>query len=96
MSYIPEPYTLNKNKIKVELDLFNYATTSGLKIKTGVDKSDFAKMANLASLILDIDDLDTDKLKAVPIDLYKLSNVVVKKTVYDKLVKKVNVIQTDY
>ena len=28
MSYFPEPYTRNKNKIKVELDLSNYATKS--------------------------------------------------------------------
>ena len=26
MSYFPEPYTHGKNKIKVELDLYNYAT----------------------------------------------------------------------
>ena len=25
MSYFPEPYTRSKNKIKVELDLYNYA-----------------------------------------------------------------------
>ena len=28
MSYFPEPYTCSKNKIKVELDLANYAKKS--------------------------------------------------------------------
>ena len=31
MSYFPEPYSHNKNKIKTELDLSNYATKSSLK-----------------------------------------------------------------
>ena len=30
MSYFPEPYTYSKNKIKVELDLSNYAIKSDL------------------------------------------------------------------
>ena len=49
---------------------------------------------NLASLKTEVDKLDTDKLKPVPNDLAKLSNVVkndvAKKTKYDKLVPKVN------
>ena len=52
------------------------------------------------SLKLNIDKLDTDNLKATPVDLSKLSNVVkndvVKRTVYNKLVKKVNSNQTNY
>ena len=39
MSYFPEPYTHSKNKLKVELDLYNYATKSDLKSATGVDTS---------------------------------------------------------
>ena len=31
MNYIPEPYTRSKNKIKVDLDLSNYAIKSDLK-----------------------------------------------------------------
>ena len=31
MTYSQEPYTRSKSKIKVELDLFNYATKSDLK-----------------------------------------------------------------
>ena len=41
--YFSEPYTSNKSKIKVELDLPNYVTKSDLKNTTGVDRSNFAK-----------------------------------------------------
>ena len=85
--------------MKVELDLSNYGTKTNLKKATGVDTSDFAKKVDLASLKLDVDELDIDKLKTVPVDLSKLSNVVdndvVKKTVFDKLVAKVNAIFTN-
>ena len=61
---------------------------------THIDVSSFALKSNLASLKTEVDKLDIDKLAPVPNDLAKLSNVVkndvVKKTVYDKLVKKVN------
>ena len=49
---------------------------------------------NLGNLKTEIDKLDIDKLAPFPVDLSKLSDVVkndiVKKTVYDKLVAKVN------
>ena len=52
----------------------------------------------MASLKAEIDKIDSNKLKTVPVDLGKLSNVVnndvVKKTVYDKLVAKVNNVDT--
>ena len=45
-----------------------------------------------------VDELDIDKLKTVPVDLYRLSSVVnngaVEKTVYIKLVTKVNAIDS--
>ena len=54
--------------------------------------------ANLANLKAKVDKLDIDKLAAVPVDFSKISdlvkNDVVKKTVYDKLVAKVNSIDT--
>ena len=63
-----------------------------------VDTSSFALKANLASLKTEVDKLDIDKLAPVPVDLSKLSDVVkndvVKKDVYDKLVAKVNSIDT--
>ena len=53
---------------------------------------------NLASLKTEVDKLDIEKLAPVPVDLSKVSDVVknyvVKKDVYDKLVAKVNGIDT--
>ena len=52
----------------------------------------------MASSKTEVDNLDIDKLAPVPADLRKLSDVVksdvVKKTVYEKLVSKVNSIDT--
>ena len=52
----------------------------------------------LANLKTEVDKVDTDKLRIVPVDLIKLSNIVknevVKKTEYNKLVDKVNNIDT--
>ena len=76
----------------------NYATKTDLKNVTHVDTSSFALKTNLANLKTQVDKLDIDKLVPVSTDLIKLSNVVkndvVKKTVYDKLVAKVNNIDT--
>ena len=69
-----------------------------LKNITHVDTSSFALKINLAGLKIKVDKLYIDKLVPVPVDLSKLSNVVkndvVKKAVYDKLVSKVNNIDT--
>ena len=83
MSYYP-PYRSSSNNIKVELDLSNYATKDDVKNVTHVDVSSYATKTNLALLKTEVDKLDTDKLKTVPANLAKLSNVVkndvVKKT----------------
>ena len=63
MSYIPESYTRNKNNIKVELDLSNYATKSDLKIDAAVNTSDFVMKADLTRLKSDVDKLDIGQLK---------------------------------
>ena len=76
----------------------NYATKTDLKNVAHVDTSSFALKTNLANLKTEVDKLDIDKLAPVPVDLSKLSGVVkndVKKTVYDKLVAKVNNIDTN-
>ena len=69
-----------------------------LKIVSHVDVNSFALKSNLASLKTEVDKIDGDKLKTVPVDLAKLSNVVkndvVKKTEYNKLVTKVDNIDT--
>ena len=72
--YFP-PYG-GTNNIKVELDLANYATKDDVKNITHVDVSSYATKTNLAALKSEVDKIDTDKLKTVPTDLSKLSNVV--------------------
>ena len=92
------PYRSSGRNIKVELDLSNYAKKTALKNVIHVDVSSFGSKINLASLKTEVDKIDVDELKTVPVDLAKLSNVVkndvVKKTKYDKLVTKVDDIDT--
>ena len=67
-------------------------------MKTEVDKLGINKLVNVPSgvnnLKIKLDDLDVGKLKAVSVDLKKISDVVskeiVKRTVYNKLNAKVN------
>ena len=63
--YFPKPNSL-RQRVKVELNLCNYATNASLKNATGVDTSDFAKRTELANLNSDVNKLDNDKLKNVP------------------------------
>ena len=90
--YFP-PYGSSNNNINVELDLANYATKDDVKNITHVDVSSYASKNNLAALKTEFDKIDTDKLKTVPNDLAKLSNVVkndvVKKTDYNTKVTSV-------
>ena len=74
MSYYP-PYKSSSNNIKVELDLSNYATKDDVKNITHVDVSSYATKTNLSALKTEVDKIDIDKLKTVPDDLAKLSNV---------------------
>ena len=82
-TYYP-PYKSSCQSVKVELDLTNYATKTDLKNINHVDISSYASKTNLATLKPEVDKIDVDKLKTVPDDLAKLSNVVknevVKKT----------------
>ena len=83
--YFP-PYGSTDN-IKVELDLANYATKDDVKNITHVDVSSYATKTNLEALKSEVDKTDVDKLKTIPVDLAKSSNVVkndvVKKTDYN-------------
>ena len=95
--YFPKPFNSHfSDSIKVKIDLSNYATKTDIKNISHVDTSSFALKTNLANLKTEVDKLDIDKLVSIPADLSKLSNliknVVIKKTVYDKLVAKVNAI----
>ena len=93
-----KPYEPFDGNINVKVDLSNYPTKADMKNISHVDTSSFALKTNLANLKTEVDKLDIDKLAPVPVDLSKLSDVVkndvVKKTVYDKLVAKVNSIDT--
>ena len=92
--YFPKPFRSFGENINIKVNLSNYATKNDLKNVMHVDTSSFALKINLANLKTEVDKLDSDKLVSVPVDLSKLSNIVktevVKKTVYDTLVAKVN------
>ena len=96
--YFPKPYEPFGGDIYIKINLSNYARKTDLKNVTHIDASSFALKSNLPSLKIEVDKLDIDKLAPVPVDLSKLSDVVkndiAKKTVYDKLVEKVNSIDT--
>ena len=76
MSHYFPPYRNSGRNIKVELDLSSYATKTDLKNVTQVDVSSFASKTNLPNLKTEVDKIDVGKLKTVPVDLAKLSNVV--------------------
>ena len=91
-------YKSSGKNIKVELDLSSYATKTDLKCVTHVDVSSFAPKTNLANLKIKVDKIYVDKLTPVPDNLVKLSKAVktdvVKKTECNKLVTKVDDIDT--
>ena len=85
-TYYP-PSKSSSSNVKVELDLTNYATKTDLKNITHVDVSSFASKTNLATLKTEVDKIDADKLKTVPVDLANVfENDLVKKTVYNSKV----------
>ena len=85
--YFPEPKSLGK--VKVELDLSNYATKTEMSfaktvdlasLKSNVDKLDIDKLKNAptdwSNSKSKVGKLDVDKLLPVPVDLSKLSDVI--------------------
>ena len=94
-------------KVKVELDLFNYATKANLKNATYVDTSrlhadklDINKLKSVPSILSNlkskVDILYVNKLAIVPVGLSKLSdsvkNYVLKKDAYNARTKKKHLI----
>ena len=85
---------MEETVVLVKVGLSNYATKVDLENATGIATSKLVAKSDLVSLKADVDKLDIDKLIPVPANLSKLSNLVkndvAKKTLYDKLLTKVN------
>ena len=62
--------------VKVELDLFNYATKPDLEHAASVNTWKFAKKVDLTSLKSDFDELDIDKRKTIPSGLSNLNSTI--------------------
>ena len=96
--FFPKTFRSFGRNISVKVDLSSYATKTDIKNISHIATSSFALKTNLTNLKTEVDKLDIDKLVPVPVDLSKLSDVVkndvVEKTAYDKLVAKVNNINT--
>ena len=76
MSYYPEPDSHIRDKLKVELDLSNYATKKKLEHATGIDTSDLAAKKDFIALKAEVDELDINKLVNVPTSLNNLQTKV--------------------
>ena len=91
MGYCPEQDSHIRNKVKVVLDLSNYATKKELYHATGVDISNLAAKKDFIALKAEVEKLDINKLvnvptslKTVPVDLKKLSDIVDDEVVKNK------------
>ena len=98
--YFPKPYRSFEGNVKLELNLCSYETKAELKNVIGVDTSKLTAKSDLAILKEEVDKINVEKLKAaaVPVDSSNLGNVVrneiVSKNLYNKIVTKVNNIDT--
>ena len=62
--YFPGPKSSGR-RVKVELDLSNYAAKADLKNSTGIDTSKFGEKIDLANVKSDVAKLDIHKVKNV-------------------------------
>ena len=76
--YFSKPYELFSGSINVKVVLSNYATKTDIKNILHVDTSSFALKSNLASLKVEVDKLDIDKLTSLPNNLSNLKNKIYK------------------
>ena len=76
MSYYPEPDIHIRDKVKVVLDLSNYANQKEWDNATGVDKSDLAAKKDFMALKAEADKLEINKLANAPTSLNKLKTKV--------------------
>ena len=72
----------------------NYAAKSDLKVTKNINPTKIAKNVDLTTLKINVDRLDINSLETISVSLSKLNNAVtydvVKKNVYNELIKKVN------
>ena len=74
----PKPFRSFGGNVNVKVDLSNYTTKTDLENVAHVDTSNFALKTNLASLKIEVEKLDIDKLAPVPVESCKLSDIVKK------------------
>ena len=72
MSFYPEPDSHIRDKVKVILDLSDYATKKEWAHATGVDTSNVADKKDFIAFKVDVDELDINKLINVPTSLDNL------------------------
>ena len=65
--YFPNSPGSYGENISVSVDLSNYATKTDIKNVTHIDTSGFALKTNLANSKTEVDKIDTDKLRTVPL-----------------------------
>ena len=83
--YFPDPKSFGR-RVKVELDLTNYATKADWKSLTGADISKFAKKVYLTNLKSNVEKLDVDKIKNIPSNLNNLKSKNDKLDIYKLLI----------
>ena len=76
MSYYPKPDSHIRDKVKVLLDLSNYASKKQSKHATGIDTSDLAAKKDFIAFKAGTDKLDTNKLTNIPTSLNNLKTKV--------------------
>ena len=76
MSYYTEPDNHIRHKVKVVLDLSDYATQKELDPATGVHTSDLAAKKDFVALKTEFDKLDINELVNVPTSLNNLKTKV--------------------
>ena len=76
MSYYLETESHIRDKVKVVLDLSNYATKKELEHATGIDTSDLAAKKDFTTLKAEVGKLDINKLTNVPTSLNNLKTKV--------------------
>ena len=76
MNYYPEPNSHITDKVKVVLDLSNYATKKEFDHATGVDTSDLAAKTDFIALKAEVDKVDINNLVNVRTSLSNLKTKV--------------------